>query len=291
MKARVIYVIIGIGLLVGVFSTRIQTIDPETLALIERAREVDMENELWPGYKFSDYPLDVNYGKVEFKYLNGRITKQKPTIDILAMTAIQEEDGPVIKVLPEAMIRKMSDTKGDKSKKGRGDVYMTFLFHEGFHCFQLDENIGYNIDMEEPIDDKFYNILNRLDNDSEYKNLWIREAVCLTDYLENNNKVLWVEAYNKRMVYLEKILEEDFAWYMTMENEFELIEGTAKYVEDKLLERLTGEFVEPTNPNLYYNGTGKFYNNGRLKALILDKGVEWKKDVFEFEKTLTSMIS
>lgn len=292
MKTKLIYLLIGIALIVGIFSTNIDSIDEDTLTLIEKAREVDLEYELWPGYKLSDYAIDVNYGKVEFRYNNGEITKQKPSLEVLAFTAELEENGPVIKVLPESRLSGTINIMGNMSKKERRDVYISTLFHEGFHAFQM-ENGGIDYDNEQDnhnLYEKFNNILYKLDNDEKYQKLWIEELSSMLDYLEDGNKELWVGSFNNRKKYLKILLGKDFDFYMRMENDRELIEGTAKYVEDKSLEILTEEFNKPKTEGIYIGGVSKFYLSGRVKCLILDKGIEWKEDLFNSSKTLTDLL-
>lgn len=75
-----------------------------------------------------------------------------------------------------------------------------------------------------------------------------------------------------------------------MENERELTEGTAKYIEDKVMAILKGKENEPVYSDLYPKGVIKFYNRGSLKCLILDKGDDWKDDLFTKEKTLTDLL-
>lgn len=290
MKLRLIYLLVGVSLITGMFSTRIEELDEDTLNLIEKAIEIDSENELWPGYKLADHPIDVNYGKVEFKYYEGKISKQKPSLELLALSAYPEEDGAVIKIMPSSMVRKVIDMMGDMSKKERDDLYISIIFHEGLHAFQMDNGMKYDLDEESKRYEKFTNILYDLDNNEKYKDFWIEEQNSLLDYFENENKVAWIKSYKKRMEYLEKILGEDFDFYMEMESERELIEGTARYVEDKVLEGLSGKFIELDIDSSYYAGVGKFYSSGRLKCLILDKGEEWKKDLFDGDKTLTDLL-
>lgn len=292
MKIKLIYLLIGAILAVGIFSTKINTIDKETLDLIEKARQIDVESEFWPGYNLSDYTIDVNYGKVEFKYENGKITKQKPSLGILALTISPEEDGPVIKVVPKSMLRNIVDIMGDKSKKEREDTYISFLFHEGFHGFQIDSGMKYNVDEGETNEDyqKFANISDKLDNDEEYQKMWIEEVKSLIDYLENDNKDLWIESYNRRMKYLKEVLENDFEFYMEMESQKELIEGTAKYVEIKALETINVKQSKSKFDALYYSGDVTLYDTGRLKSLILEKGKDWKEGLFSSNKTLTDLL-
>lgn len=291
MKTKSIYLLIGIILVVGIFSTRIHTIDKDTLTLIEKARQIDLEHELWPGYKLSDYPIDVNYGQVEFKYDNGEIRKQKPSLEVLAFTAYLEEGGPVIKVLPESRLSGIANIMGNMNKKDKGDYYISTLFHEGLHAFQMDHN-AIDIDEDEGEDsyEDFNNILYRLDHDEKYQTLWMEEGKSMLDYFESGNKKLWMESYNRRRKYLEELLEDDFDFYMEMENNRELIEGTAKYVEDKALELVTGDFTKIQIDGSYTDGAAKFYSSGRLKCLILDKGEEWKEDFFNCDKTLTDLL-
>lgn len=291
MKTKIIYFLIGALLLGGIFQTKIETIDNETLALIERSIDIDSENQLWPGYSLNDYPLDVNYGKVEYKYIDGNISEQNPSVGVLALSAYPEESGPVIKVLPMSMVRTYVDPIGTSSKEEREEIYISILFHEGFHCFQMDNGLDIDLEFEDVSNsEEFVNILNKLDNDEKYQKLWIKEGEDLVDYLQNDNKDQWVNSYNERIRYLKEFLRDDYHFYMENENFYELIEGTARYVEDKILEEIRGKFIETDFDGTYYKGTGKFYTTGRLKCLILDKGENWKNNLFNEHKVLTDLL-
>lgn len=290
MKIKLIYLLIGAILVTEIYSTRVDTIDKDTLALIERSREIDLEQELWPGYKLSKYPIDVNYGKVEFKYDGEEITKQNPTLEVLAFTAYPEESGPIIKVLPKSMLGQVVNIMGNMSRKEIDDYYIATLFHEGFHALQITKDHMFKEEEDQNSNERFMNILYILDNDEEYHQLWIEEENSMLDYFENDNKESWLKSNNRRVKYLKEVLGNDFDFYMEMENERELIEGTAKYIEDKILEILTGDFTKVQINGSYSKGGSKFYITGRLKCLILDKGKDWKEGLFNSDNTLTDLL-
>ncbi|HOA81321.1 MAG TPA: hypothetical protein PKK61_09720 [Defluviitaleaceae bacterium] len=290
MKIKRIYFFIGICLVAGMYFTKIDSIDKDSLNLIERAREMDLEQKLWPEYKLSKYPIDVNYGSVEFRYDNGEIIRQKPTLEVLAFTAYPEENGSVIKVLPKSMLRQAINIMGDISNKEIEHYYIASLFHEGFHAFQFENSDVFDIEKSQNISEEFMNILYILDHDEKYQNLWLEEERALVDYYKKNDKEAWLIAYNKRTKYLKEILGDDYDFYMEMENEKELIEGTAKYIEDKVLDILRGAEKEIESLDLYQKGLNKFYERGRLKCLILDKDKAWKENLFNLDITLTDLL-
>ena len=293
MKGKLIYILVGIILITGIFTSRVEDIDKETLRLIEEAHSLGIGDDLWPGFKLSEYSLDVNYGKVEFNYFAGNIKRKKPSQEVLAIAMVIEDNGPVIKVIPEDMVRKISAPMGNMNKKERDNFYISVLFHEGFHCLQYSSGLELSIDEYDPFSSEFANILNGLDNDYKYRELWIKEIKYLRDFLDGNNKDLWIEAYSVRMKYLKEKLGEDFDFYVKMEDRIEIIEGSARYIEGRVLEELTGEFKEAIIPNMYHDGIEKYYAVGRLKALILDKNDKegkWKKDLFYFKKSMASLI-
>lgn len=130
----------------------------------------------------------MNYGNIEFRYDDGKIIKQKPTLEVLAFTAYPQEDGPVVKVLPKSMLGQAVNIMGDLSHEDIDDQYITTLFHEAFHAFQFEKGYALNIENENAYEE-FINILYLLDNDEQYQKLWLEEEKALVDYYKNNNKI------------------------------------------------------------------------------------------------------
>lgn len=325
MKTKLIYLLTGIVLVSGMYFTKTDDMDKDTLVLIEKALEIDSKLELWPGYKLGKYPIDVNYENVEFRYFKGDIIEKKPTLEVLAFTAWVEEGQPVVKVLPESMLSQVLNVMGNMSSEKMEYHYIKTLFHEGFHAFQIERGIISDIDSFQANNEfeannihktnnspelnphsednkensssyeKFLNILYLLDNDIKYRKLWTEEEKSLMDYFKNNNKEGWVKCHNRRVKYLKEVLGDDFDFYIKMENDRELVEGTARYIEDKIMDILTGKVDEISVSVIYSKGVSKFYTTGRIKCLILDKNSnfqdnDWKENLFNSQSTLTDLL-
>lgn len=291
MKLKILFLISGLLLVLGFFTTTQRELDDETQAIIDEAIRMDHKIDLWPGYNLENFPIDINYGKEEFRYYKGTTTSQKPTIEVLALSAIQEEDGPVIKVLPEDMVRKMTDIAGDTTPQQRKSQYISILFHEGLHAFQFTKGMGENWSNLQGDSKGFDDLLIILDEDEMHKSLWIKEAEALVDFLETGDHMSWIQAYNAKIDYMAEKLGDDFETYMYREQLQEIIEGTARYVEEKVLTHLTGSKSNKNFDGIYRKGTEKFYYMGALKSQILDNvSPNWKEGFFESQYSLTERI-
>ncbi|MDI9469329.1 MAG: hypothetical protein QM296_03890, partial [Bacillota bacterium] len=80
----------------------------------------------------------------------------------------------------------------------------------------------------------------------------------------------------------DKTVEDYLAWASF----YEKVEGTAQYIENITLSKLSGKDLEFAITG-YAEGTAKFYSSGFFKAFILDQvaGFAWKKDFFNTSVT------
>lgn len=297
MKSKILYILLGALLFIGYFLTIEKTIDQESLALIEKAQNVDTQ-KIWPGFSFEKYPLDVSYGKYEFHYDKGKISKQKNKLGIQALSAMPTEKGPVVKMLPLSQVRTIVDM-GSQSKEEREQVYISILLHEAFHCYQMENGVDVSSIKSEKIDTegkefkdykKFKNSLQVLDEDEEYQKLWEKEMQGLTDFIDNKQGQNWAQAKEERIAFEEKKLGKDFELYREWSLKKELLEGTARYVEDKALALLQGGKEESLSQGKFLSGEEKFYVSGSLKAQILDKKADWKKLRFDGSINLDQLL-
>lgn len=283
------YLLIGVILLIGFIVTKRVGLDEETHMLFDKAMVIDGEMALWPGYRLRDYPIDVNYGDEAYRYVNGTITKQHSSLDVLALTAIREGGGSVIKTLSADTLRKVTDMAGDQTKAQRESDYLSILFHEGLHAYQHEN--GMERVMESfPIDQQVFEAqVAKLDGDMAYQRLWIEEMAAMKDFLETGNADGWKKVHDQRMGYINKVLGEEALYYTNGEARQELIEGTARYVEEKARALIGGE-QQGGDEGIYEKGVEKFYTSGALKAKVLDRGEEWKVGLFESGRSLTALL-
>lgn len=291
MKGKISYVFVGLVIIAGLFSTRVKEIDADTMNLIKLSHSIESE-KIFPGYNMSKYPMDINYDKIEFRYYKDKISKQKPLYPP-AFSAVPEEDGPVLKVLGLNDFRNVFDM-GSASKENISKAYVSMLLHEGFHCYQMDHGLKAD-DSEKIIDGNlndekdsktFYEIQKRLDNDEDYKKLWIDEIKGLINFRDHNDNSSYEIARKKMDNYLhKKLTKEDYDIYSNYSKEMETIEGTARYVENCVLESFAQKKNGVFNDE-FVNGTNKFYLSGSIKTEILKNKGKLESIKFDLSKTL-----
>ncbi|WP_054252872.1 hypothetical protein [Neofamilia massiliensis] len=286
MKTKIIYILAGILLISGLYMTRPKTIDPENLAAIEKVRSLDGDS-LYVGFEPASYPVDVNYGSVEYSFNKGEITSQDPLYP-LALSAINTDDGPHIKVLPIKDFRNLLGLES-KSKESLENSYIAMLAHEAFHCYQMDhglEDDDFQEGQEEKNQAEFMEILNRLDDDQAYQDFYLNYLEGLVKYRDRGNKDLYLSAKKDLDAYVKSILDQDkYTIYRKNSAIMEVVEGSARFVENKVLdlkeEKRNGEFSR-----IFPKNTSKFYMAGALKVEILENQGRLKDLTFDLSKSL-----
>lgn len=295
MKNKIIYLIVGLLVLGGFVITSPKTIDKETVSLIERSLELNTE-DMWEGFDLEDYPVDVYYGKIEYRYEDGNIEGQEPSYPVPALTAYPDIDGPVIKVLPLKEVRNIIDD-GSMDLKEREDVYISVLAHEGFHCYQIANgaDIGiepgkgydFNSDIQKEIE-KFDKISYELNENKIYEELCKKEMIDLIEYYETGNGKSWLESREERIAFEREFLGENFDFYDDYTYRSELLEGTAKYIELETIRALRGE--EPEFKEEYIKGDYRFYITGALKSYIIEEAGELYNIDFTDTRSLERLV-
>lgn len=295
MKSKLIYVLIGAMLLLGFIRTSAKGIDDNTLELIVESQSLDT-NKIWKGYDIEKYPIDVNYGNKEYRYFKGEITKKEPDIRVLALSAIDSENGPLVKVLPENQVRKITDS-GDLSLIERNKIYKSVIVHEAFHCYQMENGAtGATIDKGKVNSDdleefeKYKELMARIDNDETYNKYWINEMKDLEKYYKTGEKNNWIKSRDIRINYEKEFFGDDFEIYRKWVNNRELIEGTARYVEQMSLAMMDNKQPSFSFSERFIKGDGKFYESGCLKSMILDNEKEWKDIRFDDSISLDELL-
>lgn len=290
MKAKIIYILLGLLLVLGLYLTRPKTIDPETLAAIEEVKTLDGDS-LYKGYDPSIYPVDVNYGDLEYRLYQGKITNQDPKYP-LAFTAIATEAGPAIKVLPIKDFRNLLDL-GTKSKEAIKNSYVAMLAHEAFHCYQMDQGLREE-DLPEGQDEKsqaeFLELVKRLDDDKAYQGYFLNYLAGLIKYRDTGDKGPYLMAKKDLDAYVKSTLTTDkYSLYRENSAIMELVEGPARYVENKVLD-LRGEERNGEFTGSFPKGLEKFYLTGALKVEILQGQGRLRDLTFDLSKTLDDIM-
>lgn len=205
------------------------------------------------------------------------------------------ESGPVLKLLPEERVRKIIDI-GDVSLKERENIYKSILIHEGFHCYQMENGMKTEIFGKDNSEDmsseneeiiKFKNLLIELDNENTYRDLWTTETESLIKFYNTNNKTDWIKNRNERIEFEKSYLKENYPIYKKLANQTELIEGTARYLENISLAIRNDSKPNDNFESVYSNDIEKFYQSGCIKSFILDKtNKDWKDLNFNGSITL-----
>lgn len=295
MKNKIIYLIIGLLVIGGFVKTSPKTIDEQTVALIERSLELNTE-DMWEGFELEDYPVDVYYGNIEYRYEDGNIKGQEPSYPVPALTAYPDIDGPVVKALPLKEVRNIIDD-GSLSKKEREDVYISVLTHEAFHCYQIangadigiEPGKGYDFDSDIQKEiEKYEKISYDLYENETYGKLCKREMKDLIAYYEKGNGKPWLESREARIDFEREFLGEDFDFFDDYTYRSEILEGTAKYIELETIKALTGE--EPEFEEEYIKGDYRFYITGALKSYIMEEAGELYDIDFTDSRSLERLV-
>ncbi len=227
----------------------------------------------------SKYSIDVNYGSVEFRSFHGRVRKQRPQYP-LAFSAVPTEEGPVLKVMPFRDFRNIYDM-GSSAHDDVEKDYLSMLVHEGFHCYQMDHGMEGLVDeyqgqgkwLNAADRQVFYELVKRLDHDPEYQKLWCASMEGLMTWKKGGGRLDYDRAGLALEAYMDRSLSRDRSQlYHEQVQEMELLEGTARFMENLILayynKKLNGEFA-----GNFIQGTEKFYVSGSLKTAILcDQG-------------------
>lgn len=296
MKNKILYLLIGLALILGLFFTRPRGLDNETKALIDEANSLNT-SEIFPGFDSSAYPNDVNYGNIEYRYYRGQITEQKPEYP-KALSAVLTENGPVTKVMPLKDFRNFYDL-GNRSKDDLEKAFISVLIHEAFHCHQMDNGFDYELDGNNRIetDSSRINesqepeaILAVLDDDENYKKLWLEEMDGLIAYRDRNDDTGYRKALESKDKYLQnKFDEEDYETFARYTKEMEVLEGTARFVENKVLAHY-GMEENGSYHGLYSPGPSQFYISGAIKTEILEKQSRLGDIKFDFSVSLDELL-
>lgn len=309
-----IYFIIGILIITGLVYLNASGISDINKELYENAMVLEgtMESQVWKGFKISDYPLAIRKGDTEYVFYNGDIKKRAPILDVYACTALKVEEEMNIFILSFEDMDSIMNPTGISSDFSNKNHYIATIFHEGFHAFQWDnfENIfdesffnyeeGTNLLEEANIElyDQINHVLNKIDNDEYIKSLYENELRILYNGIKETDKSKkeeivksYVNEREKRNKALSKKLSvQEFEVLILAENYYELVEGTAHYVELKAIEVLKdkvryNELI--ASLNRYHINNVKYYKSGMAISLLLDElDDNWKDSVFRDNKSL-----
>lgn len=295
-----IYAAVGVVLVVSVAATGtygLSKTDREiyktAIGLQEKMRENGFE-----GFVLEDKKVRFFNGEADYVVSGDEIKKEEAVFDTFVGTT-SKVDGEYQVILPtydnfsnmfKLLNAAQSVSNGSmqfSEDEYSTNVHVTTLWHEAFHTWQFanweeeifaqaetaglaesdstEEIVVNNIDSNEQLVLSFSSEMELLE--AAYETEDMDEKKALTE------KALAVSKERKEMLSEKEVYVEKY---------YEMIEGTARYVEAQAYLLLEGEeaWKEAYFDTFEYsNGSGKYYEMGMYKCLLLDQLVpEWKAD-------------
>ncbi len=296
MKKRLLYLTFGLLLTAAVLLSSTSGFSRTDRQHYETA--IAMDSESFPGYHLKDYTVRYFDGDVDYVLKDGVLSKEKPVFRSLVAT-IEEVNGELQVVVPTA--ERMKDTlsllgmgqEGLETSIDHDALQVATLWHEGFHCYQLSHFEG-AINRESLPEDLETFIAQEIDAKEELISAFL-EAENMLERAINAKELHqakefaaeFLSIYHKRR---ENLTEEA----RQMESLYEMMEGSAQYIESKIYRAQAGEeaYVEYYMPreSEYLYGISKYYQLGRKICLVLDKlEPDWSTD-FDFSMSLSEVL-
>ena len=295
-----IYAAAGVLLVIGVAATGTYGLPAVDREIYVTAIDIqdEMQENGFSGFGVDDKKVRFFNGSVDYVVSGAEVTKEEAVFDTFVGTTC-EIDGEYQVILPTYdnfsemfNILGTAQAMADGSTQFSADNYSTnahvaTLWHEAFHAWQLtnwEEEIvaqGVEAGLTET-DDMQEIVVNDIDSNEALVVSFSDEMELLAAAYETTDltekKALVAEALEIAEARKAQLSEKN----AYVEHYFEMMEGTARYVEAeayRLLEgdeawsqMYLGEFV-------YSNGSGKYYEMGMYKCLLLDQlAPEWKAD-------------
>ena len=290
----VLWFVCGAALLLSFCSGRAGLVDAHTIELIDQARMLDFDED-WPGFQPGIYPLDIYRKNLltrdsVIRYDSDGLREIKDRTPVFALSLEVVPDGQVVVLLLNARDFRSFADAGDLDASSADLYYQAAICHEAFHCFQAGQGL-YDVyaDGITARDGSTVPATSRLlDADDEYRRLWVQEMEALAQYARTcQNHQLCFAAYQARLDYLYSRFDDtEVQEYLDYAAFYEKVEGTAQYIENITLSKLSGKDLEFALTG-YAEGTAKFYSSGFFKAFILDRvaDFDWKTDFFNTSVT------
>ena len=287
----VIYGLVGVGLILSGFATTEKGLKENNRTELDRV--VSDYEELgdmgFKGYRPMDYKVAFSNGEKDIvvDYSDGdyKVSERKAVYGGLVGSIYKNETEYEV-VVPEY------DT-WITLQGASGEQLSAVIWHESFHAYQNDY-----CRLEESIDSKVLSeteLAELIDNDAEKKSLYQKELQILGELTKEDSTC---DAEEIALEYLSASEERD-AVLTDEENRaealYEMMEGSAYYVESKAVSYENGEAVYRknylNNASEYANGNAKYYHHGMLECMLLDQlDPEWKAS-YSFDRTLDEVIA
>lgn len=299
-RFKIVYGILGIILFSVYAVTASYGLSERNINIHEKAMKMQEGVNALGFNKFhiKDYPVAFYNGKKDYVLYNGNTTERKPVFDTLVGTAYKVDNHyevfiPTVeklsKMLSMVTYPKYLDNSSNKDIEEYGDnEHIATIWHEAFHAYQMTFYKG-NFDgilNEDKLKIVGNTLSSEIDNNNKVKKLYEKELSLLKEAVnakDINKAKEYIGKYKVINGEREKLLSNETR---NIEKYYEVLEGTAFYVESKVYKMLLGDkayndkYIE--NIDKYTEGTHKYYKIGMAKCVILDKlKSDWKKD-FDF---------
>lgn len=306
---KIIYILIGVILATGVILTSIRGLPAKDKELYEAACSLEdsRTDSIWPGLRISGYPVALRKGNSEYVLFDDDIEKRKPVLPVIACTAYPADNkinvfmpcksemdslGQIVEGFSAGTENFLIDQFSIESKKMTDNQYISLLYHETMHAFQLSRFEKQIMEMADWDETNVEAVIAEYEADDSIHSLYEKQAGLLYKLVlsvredpDNGDIKEYIKTRKETIdaFYLKAGKEkgEMISRYIGLT---ELTEGTARYVEaktalvlsdDELYEQYLSSLQE-TIP-----GREKYYRSGMGICMLLDRvGPGWKDELF-----------
>lgn len=303
MKTRWMYLVPGILMLTAILIATPSGLPQADQAIYEAAIAFDENHVInsFPSYSIQDYTFRFFDGTHDYVIRDRNVTKEKPFLRSLAATTVQVE-GEWQVLVPT--IERMNSTlsflgKGqDLSSIDSDALQVATLWHEGFHSYQMthfEENLAKYMNLHDMPENIESFVAEYIDADEHLKKDYLQaeqilDTAIASKNLEETKRLAseFLDVYYRRRENLTEKARQ-------MESLYEMIEGSAQYIESLIYRAQAGEEAYQeyymTTDTVAANGISKYYTMGRKICLVLDKlSPDWSKD-FDFSVGLAELLA
>ncbi|MCR5226792.1 MAG: hypothetical protein K6E27_06230 [Eubacterium sp.] len=284
-----LYMIMGAGLVLSGFATTERGLKEDDRREYDRVVEDfdELGNLGFDGYRPMDYKVAFSNGEKDFvlDYNGGdyEVSERDAVYQGLVGSIYQDGDEFQV-VVPEYETW---------TATGSSSQLSAVIWHESFHAYQ---NTKFNV-LENSSEDGLSEteLAERIDGDDKKRELYAKELEILSQIADEENNcdamdiaLEYVTVESERDALLDEVEN-------TSEDFYEMVEGTAYYVESSVVRYENGDvaceknYLE--NAGEYVEGNAKYYHHGMLECMLLDElDPEWK-DSYNFDCSLSDVIA
>lgn len=298
MMKKLIIILLGIVLAIGVLATGAYGLTEENIEIYEQAVAMQrwVEKLGFENFALTDYPVAFYDGERDYVLIwregTYSIEKRHALINSIAATAYPVDDHyEVLTPTVEKMSSLLGLMSAGKSEYGTSE-HISTLWHEAFHCYQLTNYLD-NIEAICPtgVDESI--IAEYVDTNTRAVSLFEQQAALLEEAVKCDavDKLReYIVQYKELDVERRELLSEDV---LRLEEYYTRVEGTACYMEAcvykmQVPDKFEGNYIDSISE--YGGGSGKYYKTGMAQCMIMDKlNAEWKQS-YDFSEPIIKLI-